>query len=186
VSGKRFFKRAWQIRCFPLPEDGSRFGSLKVVRHWNLADGESPKKEDYFSKVLRMCFTGTSWHKISLALPPPGALRTPTKRFYKGRTASKRNKGALLPTPSGRVRCVLDHNENHYCCALRVAVLMKHCDIRFGHTEWSGSCHQPIKYNKILALHFVTLDGTKYSQCPGKDLFVTDLGGVTLQRRLRP
>jgi len=36
----------------------------------------------------------------------------------------------------------LDHTDN-YCCALRAAVLMKHCDVQAGHTEWSGSCHQP-------------------------------------------
>jgi len=80
--------------------------------------------------------------KISLVLPPPAALRTPTKRFYKERTASKRNKGVLLSTPSGRVRCVLDHTDNN-CCSLRAGALMKHCDIRVGLTEWSGSCHQP-------------------------------------------
>jgi hypothetical protein len=141
--GRDFSKGFGRLGVFPLPEDGSRIGSRKVVvLHWNLVDWESPKKEDYFSKLPRMCCAGTNWHKISLALPPPGALRTPTKRVYKERTASKRNKGALLPTPSGRVRCVLDHTDN-YCCALRAAVLMKHSDVRVGHTEWTGSCHQP-------------------------------------------
>ena len=153
MSGKRFFKRVWEIKCFPLPEDGSRIGCRKLAFHWNLADRESPKKEDYFSKVPRMCFAGTNWHKISLALPPPREPRTPTECFYKQRSASKRNKGALLPTPSGRVRCVLDHTDNNYCCALRAAVLMKCCNIRVGHTEWSESCHQPT-LGTIKYLHF--------------------------------
>jgi hypothetical protein len=41
------------------------------------------------------------------------------------------------------------------------------------------------RYNTVLALHVVTPNGTKDSRCPGDDLFVTDLGDVTQQRRMR-
>lgn len=154
-----------------------------MVLHWNLADWESPKKEDYFSKVTRMFFAGINWHKISPATDttsetwklPPGTLRMPTKRFYKERTASKRNKGALLLTPSGRVQCVLDHTDNNYCSVLRAAVLMKQFYRRVWHKEWPGSCYQStvgtIKYlslqkvQKTVDVPVWQFDGDRFGRC---------------------
>jgi hypothetical protein len=65
---EEIFWRVWHISCFPLPEDGSRIGSRKLVFHRKQADWESQKKEDYFSKVPRMCFAGTNRY-ISFGLP---------------------------------------------------------------------------------------------------------------------
>ena len=44
-----------QIRCFRLPEDGSRAGFRNLVLHYRCDDGRSPKKEHYFTKSYMLC-----------------------------------------------------------------------------------------------------------------------------------
>jgi len=48
VTESRSLWDLYQVRCFPLLEDGSRASCRNVVPHWKLDDEQRPKTEHHF------------------------------------------------------------------------------------------------------------------------------------------